>query len=204
MRVRIGSSSHIKDGAVYKVKQIVQHARFNRQNVDFDFALLELEDELRFEEAVQPVGLPDFGELVADNATCLVTGWGNTQNESESRIQLRGAYIPIVNQKLCSESYEDFGGVTSRMLCAGFYPEGGKDGKSIEMHSMNGIKLSNEFLACQGDSGGPLVAFDGLFRGKPVQVGIVSWGYGCAKPYFPGVYGRVIAAREWIYEKTGI
>jgi len=42
--------------------------------------------------------------------------------------------------------------------------------------------------ACQGDSGGP------LFRvkdGKCVQLGVVSWGKGCAAEGFPGIYLRI-------------
>nr|CAH61460.1 trypsin [Lepeophtheirus salmonis] len=47
--------------------------------------------------------------------------------------------------------------------------------------------------SCQGDSGGPL-AQDGTL------VGIVSWGYGCAAPGYPGVYGKVSKFIDWIVE----
>ena len=44
--------------------------------------------------------------------------------------------------------------------------------------------------ACQGDSGGPLVLQAG--QGGPFsQIGLVSWGQGCAHPRYPGVYTRI-------------
>jgi hypothetical protein len=51
--------------------------------------------------------------------------------------------------------------------------------------------------SCQGDSGGPILSTIG---GQQVQVGVVSWGDGCARRGKPGVYSRVSGAYDWITE----
>lgn len=71
----------------------------------------------------------------------------------------------------------------------------------VEVNVMKTDKVNVSFSP--GDSGGPLSAIS-KEDGKPRLVGIVSWGYGCAKPNYPGVYARVLAAREWTRENTGL
>lgn len=48
-------------------------------------------------------------------------------------------------------------------------------------------------MTFQGDSGGPLIC-------NSTQVGIVSWGTGCAKPNSPGVYCRLDLYLDWLNE----
>jgi len=50
--------------------------------------------------------------------------------------------------------------------------------------------------SCTGDSGGPLVHRPA--DGVPVQIGIVSWGLGCARKEAPGIYVRVAHYKDWI------
>ena len=70
----------------------------------------------------------------------------------------------------CDSAYGSYGGIVADvMLCAG---EAGKD-------------------SCQGDSGGPMT-----FNGQ--HVGIVSWGVGCARSGYPGVYGQTDAMYDFI------
>jgi hypothetical protein len=51
--------------------------------------------------------------------------------------------------------------------------------------------------SCQGDSGGPLI-FTPPGTSKEIQVGVVSWGVGCALDGFPGVYADVAKVYNWI------
>ncbi|XP_062699406.1 trypsin 5G1-like [Aedes albopictus] len=177
LQVRVGSSRHATGGRLVLVKEVHRHPKYNPSSVDYDFALLELDETVTFSDSCKPVGLP-LKDAPVKEGTCLqVSGWGNTQNPSESTAVLRAANVPAVSQEECDKAYTYYGGVTDRMVCAG-YKEGGKD-------------------SCQGDSGGPLVEGSTL-------VGVVSWGAGCAQPGYPGVYSRVASVRDWVTEVSGL
>lgn len=179
LKVRLGTSVYLWGGELIQVAEIVQHEQFNTSNIDYDYSLLKLAREIEFDKTKQPAKLPETeGDDTKDGVMCHVTGWGSTQNPFEPRAWLRQTEVPIFNREECFKKYEKFGGVTERMICAG-YIEGGKD-------------------ACQGDSGGPLVTEDG------VLVGVVSWGYGCARPEYPGIYSKVSYVRDWIRTNSGV
>jgi secreted trypsin-like serine protease len=90
---------------------------------------------------------------------------------------LREAVLPVQPLSLCEERYPQLS-LDERLICAGL-AEGGRD-------------------SCQGDSGGPLVAFDRY--NCPYQIGIVSWGAGCAQERNYGFYTRVSAHRDFILQ----
>ena len=85
--------------------------------------------------------------------------------------------LPLVSKDRCSKSYGR-GRIHDSMLCAG-QDRGGID-------------------SCQGDSGGPMVC---EFNGRWYLEGVVSWGVGCAKPKYFGVYAHVRYLKAWVLEK---
>ncbi|HEX5741014.1 MAG TPA: serine protease, partial [Pilimelia sp.] len=91
-------------------------------------------------------------------------GWGLTSVEGAESPVLRQVDLPAVPDRQC-------GARAAAEICAGDWAAGGVD-------------------TCAGDSGGPLLYADG---GRWVQVGITSWGHGCAAPHHPGHYTRVSA-----------
>lgn len=113
--------------------------------------------------------------LVPEGLSASLVGWGKTSPEGSHSEALRETEVTILPGSRCRSAYRQF--FRKGMLCAG--SEGlGRD-------------------ACQGDSGGPLMLFMG---GAWVQVGVVSFGYGCARPEYPGVYTSIPDYIHWVIE----
>ncbi|HEY6760143.1 MAG TPA: trypsin-like serine protease [Baekduia sp.] len=147
-----------------------------------DIALLKLSAPVAAPAMAIPA--PSLSALWALPATGHVAGWGNTNPrpadpqdvDNDFPTTLMEVDVPMVSDADCGTAYGS-AFVAATMICAGDYENGGVD-------------------TCQGDSGGPLTVDDRA--GHPLLVGDTSYGNGCAEPFYPGVYGRVAAARAFI------
>ncbi|XP_052611593.1 serine protease 30-like [Peromyscus californicus insignis] len=145
-----------------------------------DIALVQLDTPLKPSQFTA-VCLPEAQAPLTPGTLCWVTGWGSTQERDLSSV-LQELAVPLLDSEECEKMYHipesSLSGkrlIQADMLCAGF-AEGQRD-------------------SCQGDSGGPLVC---VINSSWIQVGITSWGFGCARPNRPGVYTRVPAYVDWI------
>ncbi|GAA2505038.1 serine protease [Winogradskya consettensis] len=114
--------------------------------------------------------LPIATTSTYDTGTFTIAGWGAATEGGAQQRYLRKATVPFVSDTTCNSSAM-YGGevIATDEICAG-YTAGGVD-------------------TCQGDSGGPMFRRDSA--NAWIQVGIVSWGDGCARPNKPGVYSQV-------------
>jgi trypsin len=168
-------------GVTAPVSRIVMHPSYGKP-VQYanDAALLELSSAVT---SIAPIAVDSDSsasnpfEAAGYNLT--TAGWGTTsEGGSCCPDRMMEVDVPVVSDASCKTSYgTSFDAAT--MLCAGV---GGKD-------------------SCQGDSGGPL--FD---KTKLVQLGTVSWGNGCARSGYPGVYGELNlpSIRDWIRTTAGV
>lgn len=174
-----------KPEAVRQVADRVVHEQWTGVYEDGnDIALVWLRAEWRGERARlsnSPVSdgathafSAGFG-LVSDRAQGGTTvRWPTPTGSIEAgSLVLREVMVPTVSTKACTDAYP---GLKPNQLCAG-YEQGRKD-------------------SCYGDSGGPLNAVDDA--GCPYQIGVVSYGNGCAQQNAYGVYTRLPPYLPWI------
>lgn len=159
---------------VLKPKRIIAHPSYNSGTMTYDFALIELDGDSRYEPVAintTEIEIPTEGSQIMST----VAGWGATREGSYTLPnKLQKVDVPLVTAEACNKSYG--GDITDTMICAG-YDDGGKD-------------------SCQGDSGGPLIAK--ADDNNTYLIGVVSWGQGCAREKYYGVYAKVNAVADWI------
>lgn len=160
------------------VSVVSVHPRFDTESYNNDVAVLKLTLPLKVSAGVKVIKIATTADiykpLYAAPKIATVSGWGAIRYDGPTSNTLRKVQVPMVSTAACNAYYGP-GSITNQMVCAG-YSTGGKD-------------------SCQGDSGGPLIA---TLAGVPIQIGIVSWGNGCAWARYPGVYTRIPSLYPWI------
>jgi secreted trypsin-like serine protease len=195
--VEIGRYNVSDDSEVYEVHVIereVLHPEYysdGSKDVDeFDYALLKLYHATQLKNVT--VVTVNFNATVpnTNGQELYVMGWGKPSLDAyeERSDYLQQAEVYYIENEYCrtfkssdGETLDDR--VFDITLCAGDFDE-----------------LDD---SCTGDSGGPIV-----IRGNTnssaadVQVGITSYGFGCANPELPGIYARTSYVADWIVQNV--
>jgi secreted trypsin-like serine protease len=189
---------------VNKANQIADPVAHDRaldgiaQSIGDDIALLRLARpwtgsvaELALTAAADPsapsgvqVRVAGFGKTEHNKAKNQLDRFLRTDGQGElfsGSSRLLETAVETIAQERCKTRYGSTSTIGPGQLCAGL-EQGGKD-------------------SCQGDSGGPLVVAD--VNNCPHQIGVVSWGAGCAEKQAYGVYTRVSAYADWVQRYTG-
>merc|ERR1711915_1039168 len=180
-----------EDGATpvsVDIKNMTKHYKYNKRSFNNDIAIITLSRNVPYNDGIRPACLPSIsenldGDKFEDDAV-VVAGWGAIKFRGPQSPALLEGTIKVVNNTDCADKFKSFRQVKiiQKKLCA-------RD-------------MNNKIDTCQGDSGGPLVTkrMDSNGTYRYFLIGVVSFGYRCAVPGFPGVYTRVSEYDDWIKE----
>ncbi|XP_073819979.1 seminase-like [Musca autumnalis] len=166
-----GATSIYEKGVQRSISSYLIHPKYRNVTASgYDIVVYKLAAPMRG-DFIQPISLCSRKLKTGDRIH--VSGWGRHYEKSEPSIYAHTVSVPVVDRNVCKRNYLDLYGedrIKDIVFCA------------AEL----GVRD-----ACQGDSGGPAV-----FRRE--LCGIVSWGRGCARPQYPGVYTSVLNLRNFI------
>ena len=201
LKVNIGEYD-LRNGAskAIAINRIHIHPEYNEDSgFNNDIALIELVESIDH-PAITLLDRDESTRLAQFNSPATVMGWGNIDGygsedpvpENNQPDKLLQVELSLLSNEQCKEklvqSYQELDnatystddvGLTDGMICASY--SGSAKG------------------SCQGDSGGPLIV--NTNQGWQ-QIGIVSFGIGCANAAFPDVFTRVGNFATWINTLT--
>lgn len=163
---------------LYTISQFIINPNYNSQTNVNDVALIKVNGRFNWSPAVAAACLPllypyyDFS-----NQVVTATGWGTDELGGRYATTLQKVDLNTLTNTQC-QPYQATQLAASQICTYAQYKD-----------------------TCQSDSGGPL-----WYRATPssrlFNVGIVSYGTGCASPV-PGVNSRTTSFMPWIEQNTG-
>lgn len=175
------TTTNTSQGEDIAVTASFQHEGFSMDTMLDDIALVQLSRPSTL-AVTKLIDLATWTSIAKTGLSTTVVGWGATAEGADMSPSLKQVTVPLTSRPYCVNTYAQLPNnppIGPNMICAGT-DTGGED-------------------SCQGDSGGPLFA---LVNNTPFQVGVVSYGEGCARAGIPGVYTRVASYLDWIATKT--
>jgi secreted trypsin-like serine protease len=202
------------EGDHIRAAKVIIHPKYtSRGLIANDIALIELERPVNESSGAKPITLAT-GPDNAPGTQVKLLGWGKTTEGGASSKTLLELNINIVDRKVCNSSIVEHRAIKSieAFRVAQKQLRFSNDTlKTLLVTAIAGAPpvTSDEIIcagemaggkdACQGDSGGPLFISS---QGRFVQLGIVSWGEGCARPKLPSIYTRVASHVDWIKQNV--
>lgn len=171
--VLINTPTLSSGGTRIAVAGLIPHPAYNSVSQANDIALIRLAQPVWLAPATLATNAMMPG--IADTGMRMTAvGWGATSEGGSGSDRMLQVRLPVIGLGRCRNAYPGET-IVQTNICAG--------------RAVGGVDT------CQGDSGGPLYApTDNGF----VQVGVTSWGVGCARPGRYGVYTRVASYLTWI------
>ncbi|KAK2616403.1 hypothetical protein QQS21_000644 [Conoideocrella luteorostrata] len=174
-RVHAGSHDRETGGDFVGVKSFFRHPDYlNKDGAPVnDIAIWKLVRSVRKDLNIEFAELPEPCYDLEPQSKVTAAGWGLLKEQNETNPDatlpdtLEEVTVAVVDRDTCAENIKSSHNsqpIKENMICA--------------------IRPGQD--SCQGDSGGPLVKAK-----TKILVGIVSFGYGCARKDTPGVYTRV-------------
>ncbi|XP_040596263.1 serine protease 46 isoform X2 [Mesocricetus auratus] len=184
--VKVGVQNLPDNSTELLLSSIVIHEKFNSQ-MSYDIAILKLKHPVAWSPLVQPICLPTTNFKPTIGSMCWVIGWGQekTKGAPKTPYSLQGLAVRIVNNEICNHRYQfllmknqkKF--IGNDMLCTS--SEWGLD-------------------TCQDTSSSSLVC---QMNKTWIQMGVVSWNFGCGRRRFPSIYTSTSHFTQWVKRQIG-
>lgn len=168
-----GSTSRLSGGHLFFISRYVMHPGYNRQTIDLDIAVIEIDPATPLEGftfvtpiRISPICATACCDVCPEGNQIVVAGWGRVDDGSLPEM-LRQVSKDIITIESCRDYWTGIGwtgGISHSKFCTRV--ENGRD-------------------SCNGDSGSAIVR-------NGVQVGLVSFGsLVCGDGTVPAVYVRL-------------
>jgi len=166
--IRVGSDYWRYKGQGSVLSTITVHPKYNKTNFDYDVAVVKLARPIKLDNKVtKATSIVKVNTVTKADTVITLIGWGYTDALHTKPIPgaIRSVDIAVTDREECESDYSDFEKeITPRMICGMTTDGEAKD-------------------SCQGDSGGPVIN-----KATKQQIGLISWGMGCAQMGSPGVF----------------